>query len=71
MHVHNVISGRVWVDMVGEVNVQAHPVFETDPSTGAVERRAGASALSFRLKKGSKPNPGKPDARGALGRERV
>ena len=66
MHVHNVISGRVWVDMVGEVNVQAHPVFETDPSTGAVEQTRGGERASFRLKKGSKPNPGKPDARGAL-----
>ena len=68
MHVHNVISGRVWVDMVGEVNVQAHPVFETDPSTGATGPSAtrGGERASFRLKKGSKPNPGKPDARGAL-----
>ena len=66
MHVHNVISGRVWVDMVGEVNVQAHPVFETDPSTGATVATRGGERASFRLKKGSKPSPGKPDTRGAL-----
>ena len=68
MHVHNVISGRVWVDMVGEVNVQAHPVFETDQTTGSIAPVAtrGGERASFRLKKGTKPSPGKPDTRGVL-----
>ena len=68
MHVHNVISGRVWVDMVGEVTVVAHPVLETDAAT----RRAspsparGGERASFRLRKGSKPTAGRPDTRGRV-----
>ena len=66
MHVHNVISGRVWVDMVGEVTVLAHPVFERDPETGSVAIKSGGERASFRLLKGSKPKPGRADARGRL-----
>jgi hypothetical protein len=28
-NVHNVISGRIWIDMVGEVKVVAHATGET------------------------------------------
>jgi hypothetical protein len=66
MHVHNVISGRVWVDMVGEVNVIAHPVFGRDASTGEVHVKSGGERASFKLLKGSKPVAGKADTRGAL-----
>ena len=51
MHVHNVISGRIWIDMVGEVTVLAH--------------KTGESA-KFRLLKGKRPEPGKPDVRGKI-----
>ena len=51
MHVHNVISGRIWIDMVGEVKVLAH--------------KTGESA-KFRLLKGKRPEPGKPDVRGKI-----
>jgi hypothetical protein len=66
MHVHNVISGRVWVDMVGEVNVIAHPVFGRDQSTGETFVKSGGERASFKLLKGSKPVAGKTDTRGAL-----
>ena len=66
MHVHNVISGRVWVDMVGEVSVIAHPVFGRDQSTGEVSVKSGGERASFKLLKGSKPVAGKADTRGAL-----
>jgi hypothetical protein len=66
MHVHNVISGRVWVDMVGDVNVIAHPVFGRDTSTGETFVKSGGERASFKLLKGSKPVAGKADTRGAL-----
>ena len=45
MHVHNVISGRIWIDMVGEVTVLAH--------------KTGESA-KFRLLKGKTTEPASP-----------
>ena len=50
MHVHNVISGRIWIDMVGEVTVLAH--------------KTGESA-KLRLLKGN-DRTGKPDVRGKI-----
>jgi hypothetical protein len=49
MHVHNVVSGRVWIDMVGEFQVVAH--------------ESGERA-DLKLLKGAKPEPGKPERRG-------
>ena len=49
MHVHNVVSGRVWIDMVGEFQIVAH--------------ESGERA-DLKLLKGAKPEPGKPERRG-------
>jgi hypothetical protein len=61
MHVHNVISGKVWVDMVGQVDVLAHPVVRLD--TG---KKVGGESAVFKLLKGAKPTAGKQDTRGTL-----
>ena len=61
MHVHNVISGRVWVDMVGEVKVVAHPVMNSKTN-----KQVGGESASFKLLKGSKPVANKVDTRGKM-----